>query len=245
MDAASYAVERNRNLQDNVQKIIQMMLMGKQNKQEQDWRQGQFDYQKGQDVINQGQQDRALERQDKQFDQTQKYQNKRMDLDSALLEIRQNPQSSQALNYNFLRQNGLSHEDAILAAFKPTQQRESIPDAANRAGAIAQARGTGKYNPNTTSKPDWSTQQDVSLTKWAENEKLGINTAYDKLEADAAILANTPYGQKTISNLKEQRAEQLRKVEESYQAQLKKIKSSGGKTESSVLPPPPPGAKIK
>jgi hypothetical protein len=74
MDAASYAVERNRNLQDNVQKIIQMMLMGKQNKQEQDWRQGQFDYQKSQDVINQGQQDRALERQDAQQKRYEEYQ---------------------------------------------------------------------------------------------------------------------------------------------------------------------------
>jgi hypothetical protein len=74
MDAASYAVERNRNLQDNVQKIIQMMLMGKQNKQEQDWRQGQFDYQKSQDTIKQGQQERSLDRQDAQQKRYEEYQ---------------------------------------------------------------------------------------------------------------------------------------------------------------------------
>jgi hypothetical protein len=74
MDAASYAVERNRNLQDNVQKIIQMMLMGKQNKQEQDWRQGQFDYQKSQDTIRQGQQERSLDRQDAQQKRYEEYQ---------------------------------------------------------------------------------------------------------------------------------------------------------------------------
>jgi hypothetical protein len=99
MDAASYAVERNRNLQDNVQKIIQMMLMGKQNKQEQDWRQGQFDYQKeqnaqsqgfrekefqrlgegieyqkGQNAINQEQENRTAQRMEEQMRQTAEYQ---------------------------------------------------------------------------------------------------------------------------------------------------------------------------
>jgi hypothetical protein len=111
MDAASYAVERNRNLQDNVQKIIQMMLMGKQNKQEQDWRQGQFDYQKSQDTIKQGQQERSLDRQDAQQKRYEEYQ------------------QAQALHY--------ANQDR-LAAEKPVKVEPTLEDRVKERTAFAE-----------------------------------------------------------------------------------------------------------
>lgn len=52
MDAASFAAQRNQQIADNALRAIQMLMQGKQYQQERQWQQGQFDYKKQQDAID-------------------------------------------------------------------------------------------------------------------------------------------------------------------------------------------------
>jgi hypothetical protein len=91
MGVAEYAAERNRSIQDSVQNALRMIMQVKQQSDENKWRREQFEYQKGQNEINQTQQNRALERQEARDAQLAAYQQSMAEGNARRLDLLENP----------------------------------------------------------------------------------------------------------------------------------------------------------